>query len=497
MEKRRPTDLEGKQVSLHTDSFYHLLPGTSGEQFCRGTACFVARHLKPDRWLAALSPEQRVYCLGNCFAAPASSSDIVRPRMKILSREPIVLGPIIDGPISSVSASAARGGYRALEKALSRPPAELISAVELSGLRGRGGAGFPTGKKWRAVAEQNGSTKFVIANADEGDPGAYIDRFLLEDDPHRLIEAMAIAGFAVGAAKGYIYLRKEYPKARVALQQALLEARRESFLGEGIVHSDFSFDVELVVGQGSYVCGEETALLNSIEGRRPEVRLRPPYPSESGLFGKPSLINNVETLANIPWIVRNGGEAFRRLGFSNSRGSKVLSLNSLFRAPGLYEVDFGITIRQIVEDLGGGLKAGTVKGVIIGGPLAGIIPPHLFDTPLGFEELAGIGASVGHGGVIAFDEFTSIAELVHHVFDFGAYESCGKCTPCRLGSRWIERLFQQILETGRVPAHKKKECGEIASALAMTSLCGLGTGLADFAQSALRHYAKELESCFS
>jgi NADH:ubiquinone oxidoreductase subunit F (NADH-binding) len=497
MQTRRPISWQGKQGSLHTDSFYRLLPGTSREQHCRGTACFVARHRNSERWLAALSAEQRVYCLGNCFAAPASSGDAARPRMKILSREPIVLGPIIDGPISSLAASAARGGYRALEEALSRPPAELVSAVELSGLRGRGGAGFPTGKKWRAGAEQRGPEKFVIANADEGDPGAYIDRFLIEDDPHRLIEAMTIAGYAVGVAKGYIYLRKEYPQARVALEQALLEARRESFLGERIFHSEFSFDVELVIGQGSYVCGEETALLNSIEGRRPEVRLRPPYPSEAGLFGKPSLINNVETLVNIPWIVRNGGEAFRRLGFSNSRGSKVLSLNSLFRTPGLYEVDFGITVRQIVEDLGGGLKAGTPKGVIIGGPLAGIIPPHLFDTPLGFEELAGIGASVGHGGVIAFDEHTSIADLVHHVFDFGAYESCGKCTPCRLGSRWIERLFQEILENDRVPARKRKEFDEVVSALAMTSLCGLGTGLADFARSVLRHYAEELKPCFS
>jgi NADH:ubiquinone oxidoreductase subunit F (NADH-binding) len=453
--------------------------------------------MNPGRWSAAISEEQRMYCLGNCFAAPASSSDIGRAKMRILSRAPIVLGPIIDGPISSLAASTARGGYRALDQALGWPRAELMSAVELSGLRGRGGAGFPTGKKWRAVAEQKGSEKFVVANADEGDPGAYIDRFLLEDDPHRLIEALAIAGYAVGAAKGYIYLRKEYPQARSALEQSLLEARREGFLGERIVHSDFSFEVELVVGQGSYVCGEETALLNSIEGRRPEVRLRPPYPSECGLFGKPTLINNVETLANIPWIVRNGGEAFRRLGFSNSRGSKVLSLNSLFHAPGLYEVDFGITIRQIVEDFGGGLKSGNMKGVIIGGPLAGIIPPHLFGTPLGFDELAGIGASVGHGGVIAFDEHTSIAELVHHVFDFGAYESCGKCTPCRLGSRRIERLFQQILKTGHVPAHERKECIEIVSALEMTSLCGLGTGLAQFVQSAFRHYAKELEPCFS
>jgi NADH:ubiquinone oxidoreductase subunit F (NADH-binding) len=497
MQIGRQTGWQGKQASLHTDSFYHLSSGSNGEHFCQGTACFVARHLNPDCWSAAISGQERVYCLGNCFAAPASSSDAGRPRMRILSHEPIVLGPLIDGPISSLAASTARGGYRALDQALGRPRAELVSAVELSELRGRGGAGFPTGKKWRAVAEQKGSEKYVVANADEGDPGAYIDRILLEEDPHRLIEAMAIAGYAVGATKGYIYLRKEYPRARATLEQALVEARREGFLGEQIVHRDFSFDVELVIGQGSYICGEETALLNSLEGHRPEVRLRPPYPSESGLFGKPTLINNVETLASIPWIVRNGGEAFRRLGFSNSRGSKVLSLNSLFRDPGLYEIEFGMSIRQIVEDLGGGLNTGTLKGVIIGGPLAGIIPPHLFDTPLGFEELAGIGASVGHGGVIAFDEHTSIADLIHHVFDFGAYESCGKCTPCRLGSRRVERLFQQILKTGHIPARERKECVEIVSALEMASLCGLGTGLAQFAQSALRHYAEELEPCFS
>jgi NADH:ubiquinone oxidoreductase subunit F (NADH-binding) len=438
-----------------------------------------------------------MYCLGNCFAAPASSSDFARPRMKIVSREPIVLGPIIETPISSISASIARGGYRALQEALSRPPGELVSAIELSGLRGRGGAGFPTGKKWRAVAEQKRPEKFVVANADEGDPGAYIDRFLLQNDPHRLLEAMGIAGYAVGATKGYIYLRKEYPDARIVLEKALEEAHREGFLGERIVHSGFSFDVELVVGQGSYVCGEETALLNSIEGHRPEVRLRPPYPSEHGLFGKPTLINNVETLANVPWIVHNGAEAFRGIGFSNSRGTKVLSLNSLFRTPGLYEVEFGMSVRKIVEDLGGGLKGGTFKGVMIGGPLAGVISPNLLDTPLGFEELARIGASVGHGGVIAFDENTSIADLIHHVFDFAAYESCGKCTPCRLGSRRIEQMFQEvIIKRRRDSAHEKEEFKEIVTALAMTSLCGLGTGLAEFARSVLRHYAEELEPCF-
>ena len=490
-------ELKRKQGSNSIESFYHLARVGEGEALCQGTACFVARHQNPHRWSAAVAQGQRTYCLGSCFAAPACSSDLGRPEIRIHSREPIVLGPIIDGPMSSLAAYTAKGGYCALDQALGMPREELVSAIELSGLRGRGGAGFPAGRKWRAVAEQTGLEKFVVANADEGDPGAYIDRFLLEDDPHRLIEAMAIAGYAVGATKGYIYLRKEYPYARTALDRALGEARREGFLGKQLSHHDFSFDVELVVGQGSYICGEETALLNSIEGHRPEVRLRPPYPSECGLFAKPTLINNVETLVNIPWIVRNGGEAYRLLGFSKSRGTKVLSLNSLFCVPGLHEVDFGITIRQIVEDLGGGLKTGSIKGVIIGGPLAGIIPPHLFDTPLGFEELTGIGAGVGHGGVIAFDEHTSIIDLIHHVFEFGAYESCGKCTPCRLGSRRIERLFQQVLDAGQLPAQQRKECVEIMSALEMTSLCGLGTGLAQFAESAFRHYAGELEQCFS
>jgi formate dehydrogenase iron-sulfur subunit len=481
----------------HIDSFYHLSREGYAEQFCQGMACFVARHLNPDRWSEVVRRNQRVYCLGNCFVAPAASSDTVRPKMESHSRESIALGTIVDGPCRSFAAYSARGGYQALEQALDQPREELLQTIELSGLRGRGGAGFPTGKKWRSVAEQSVLEKLVVANADEGDPGAYIDRYLIEDIPHRLIEAMAIAGYTVGSGKGYIYLRKEYPQACTVMNQALVEARNEWVLGDRILRKDFTFDIELVVGRGSYVCGEETALLNSIEGRRPEVRLRPPYPSERGLFHRPTLINNVETLANIPWIVRYGGDAFRSMGFSNSHGTKVLSLNSLFCSPGLYEVEFGISVREIVEKLGGGLRTGRpIKGVIIGGPLAGIVPPHLFDTPLGFEELASIGASVGHGGVVAFDERTSIAELVHHVFDFGAFESCGKCTPCRLGSREIEQMFRRIVESGCTSAREREGLLEITSALETTSLCGLGTGLGEFAKSVLRYYAEELESCF-
>ena len=490
-EKRHRT----RQTAI--DSFYHLSDGDLRDLGCQGTACFVARHLNPARWKASAEQHPPVHCLGKCYAAPALSSGDERPRIEVHAPQAIALANLVQGDVRRLSEYLARGGYTVLKSVLLRDPEQLLGEIDRSGLRGRGGAGFPTGQKWRAVAQENSSEKFVVANADEGDPGAYVDRFLMENDPHCLLEALAIAGYAIGARRGYVYLRKEYPRAYTALLEALGEARTEGFLGNATLHRSFSFDVDLVVGQGSYVCGEETALLNSIEGGRPEVRPRPPYPTESGLFGKPTLVHNVETLANVPWILQHGGEAYRKIGFSRSRGTKVLSLNSLFVRPGLYEVPFGMPIRQIVEDLGGGLRTGNVRGVIIGGPLAGVIPPSHLDTPLGFEELAGIGGSVGHGGVIAFDENTSLPELIHHVFAFAAFESCGKCTPCRLGSRRIESIFSAILKTGHASLQARADCEATISCLAQTSLCGLGTGLAEFASSVLRHYREDIKQCFA
>ena len=337
----------------------------------------------------------------------------------------------------------------------------------------------------------------MVANADEGDPGAYIDCFLIEDDPHALIEGILLGGYAVGARKGWIYVRKEYPRAEQILRAAIEEARATGFLGERVLERDFNFDIEIVIGQGSYVCGEETAMIRSIEGQRPEVTARPPYPTEHGLFGKPTLIDNVETLVNAPWIIAHGGEAYRSLGFSQSRGTKVVSLNSLFVNPGLYEIEFGGTVRHIVEEIGGGLRNGAaIKAVMIGGPLAGIIPPHLLDTPFGFEELHAIGASVGHGGIVAFDQNTSIPELVHHVFSFGAYESCGKCTPCRLGARKIEEIFERIVSAGSAPPANFAEFEQLVTALKWTSLCGHGGGLGEFAESLLHYYRGDLAPCF-
>jgi NADH:ubiquinone oxidoreductase subunit F (NADH-binding) len=506
------------------ESFYHL--GRGLPRFCNGAACFVARHRDPERWRAAVEQDPPLYCLGKCYLGPAALADDVPPRVEISAPVGIVLERIASGGATTLDRY---GGYEALEQARRMQRADLVDAIDDSGLRGRGGAGFPTGKKWRAVLGQSEPIRYVVANADEGDPGAYIDRFILEQDPHALIEGIAIAAHAVGASRGYIYLRREYPRAEVVLRAALAEAKAEighgKWTGKGVRNAighgigsgggdggegtlGTDFEIELVIGQGSYVCGEETALLNSIEGRRPEVRARPPYPTERGLFGKPTLVQNVETLVNVPWIVRRGAAAYRALGAGSSRGTKVVSLNSLFARPGLYEVELGTPVRRIVEELGGGLAEGRLAGVLIGGPLAGILPPSLLDTPLGFEELRAVGASVGHGGVVAFDHRTSIAELLHHVFEFAAFESCGKCTPCRLGSRRVARILSRAVERngdgggarGHGPTERdrvadRSEVDDIVSALRHTSLCGLGTGLAELADSVARHYPEELARC--
>ncbi len=485
-----------QQLAADVESFYHLPHGEHTGKACQGTACFAARHFNPDRWAEASAQNPRIYCLGECFAAPAKGQTHPRPPVKVFSKHGIVLGRIAAGGARSLAAYQKHGGYGALKKALENLPEQVLAAVEISGLRGRGGAGFPAGRKWRAVASQPAGEKYVVANADEGDAGAYIDRYLMEDDPHALIEGMVLAGYAVGASKGYIYVRLEYPLADKVMRAAIAEARAAGWLGPQVGGKNFSFDLEVYSGHGSYVCGEETSLLRSIEGKRPEVMARPPYPTERGLFDKPTLLNNVETLVNVPWIITHGGETYAALGFSKSRGTKALSLNSLFNHPGLYEVEFGVTVRHIVEEIGGGLRGGgKLMGVIIGGPIIGMIPPHLLDTQLGFEELAAIGAGVGHGGVVAFDENTSIPALMEHVFSFGAYESCGKCTPCRSGSGRVEEIFRNALG-GDATKADLQECRELVVALKLASLCGHGTGLARFAESILRYYPTEIDPCF-
>ena len=323
-------------------SFFHLASVPIATQACQGTACFVARHRHPDRWADAEAGDSRVYCLGKCYVSPAVATDDVRPNVTVDATEAVVLGRIAAGRPAELDAYLADGGYAALEGALAMQPDAVVEEVEASGLRGRGGAAFPTGHKWRAARARVAPIKCVVVNADEGDPGAYTDRVLLEDDPHAVLEGLAIAAVAVGARRAYVYVRKEYPQARQRLTGAVAEARDAGVIGDALLGTGPSLDVNVVEGEGSYVCGEETALLNALEGRRPEVRARPPYPTEQGLFGWPTVVNNVETLAAIPWILRHGGAAHAALGTGTSTGTKVVSLNSLFRRPGLYEVELGI-----------------------------------------------------------------------------------------------------------------------------------------------------------
>lgn len=475
-------------LSPEVKSFYHLADLDERPRICRGSACFAARTRNPERWPMSTDDSPTIYCLGECYSAPAVSGTTVRPRVAVHARETTLLGNVAAGGARALEAYRARGGYRALELAVERTPNAVIDAVERSELRGRGGAAFPAGRKWRAVASQADPVRRIVANADEGDPGAYIDRFLMEDDPHRLIEGMTLAAFAVGADRGVIYLRREYPAAAPILRHALDEARQAGWLGAAVAGSTHRFDIDLVVGHGGYVCGEETSLLQSIMGHRPEVQARPPYPFEKGLGGHPTLVHNVETLCALPYIIEQGGAAWADLGVPGSRGNKCVSLNSLFRTPGLYEVEFGVPLRTIVEEYGGGLDPGPLTALLVGGPLAGLLPPSALDTPFGFEEMAALGAAVGHGGVVAFDASSSIRDIVDHVFRFAARESCGKCFPCRLGTV----ALLDALESGGLTHDTWRRT---VSLLADGSLCGLGTGAADFARSIDRHFSKEFAPC--
>lgn len=485
-------------MAVTARGFYHLSEGLEPDTPCSGTACFASGAGRGT----GESSSSRIYCLGRCYEAPvvAGRASLGVVDVQSIASEPIVLAGLLDSPRgrASIDSYRAGGGYQALSEAVEADPGEIIAQIKASRLRGRGGAGFPAGLKWQSVAGSDAEQKYVIANADEGDPGAYIDRLILERDPHLLIEAMAIAAVAVGATKGYIYLRAEYSDARAILEKAVAEARSLAILGESMFDSGLAFDVDVFVGEGSYLCGEETALIRSIEGRRPEPWARPPYPTRSGLFGKPTLVNNVETFASIPWIVRHGGEAFAEIGTSESTGTKAVSLNSRFAKPGLYEIDLGTPLSAIVDELGGGLVEGELLGVMCGGPLAGLVPPHLLGTPFSFEGMREINCSVGHGGIVAFGTETTIPALIAHVASFVAYESCGKCTPCRAGSSEIALAFAGA---GRGPGGRSRaaitsdDLTSMVAALRSTSLCGHGTGFGEFLSSLRIHFPEQVAAC--
>lgn len=386
-------------------------------------------------------------------------------------------------------------GYQALHDTLNDlTPKETVDVIVQSGLRGRGGAGFPTGLKWGTVAKSPGDKKYVICNADEGDPGAFMDRSVLESDPHCVLEGMAIAAYAVGADQGYIYVRAEYPLAISRLLLAIKQAKQLGLLGSGVFESPFNFTIDIRIGAGAFVCGEETALMASVEGKRGTPRPRPPFPAESGLWGCPTLINNVETFANVPAIIRKGAAWFAGLGTEKSKGTKVFALAGKIRNTGLIEVPMGATLRTIVEDIGGGAPdGGSIKAVQTGGPSGGCIPADALDTPVDYESLTKLGSIMGSGGMIVMDQATNMVDVARFFMEFCMDESCGKCIPCRAGTVQMHHLLTKILER-KATLRDLQKLEELCDMVKATSLCGLGQTAPNPVLSTLRFFRHEYEA---
>ncbi len=387
------------------------------------------------------------------------------------------------------------GGYEALKKVLRGMSSEaVIEEITKSGLRGRGGAGFPTGIKWNFTRKSPGNQKYIICNADEGDPGAFMDRSVLESDPHSVLEGMLIAGYAIGACEGYIYVRAEYPLAVQRLEIAITQVRERGLIGDDILHGEFDFDLRIRQGAGAFVCGEETALLMSIEGKRGMPRIRPPFPAQSGLWGKPTCINNVETLANVPWIILNGADAYSVYGTAKSKGTKVFALAGKVAHGGLVEIPMGMTLNEIVFDIGGGTSSGLgFKAIQIGGPSGGCLPASLADTPVDYESLTGAGAIMGSGGMLVVDESTCMVDVAKFFLNFTQDESCGKCTFCRLGTKRMMETLERITN-GEGGDGDIELLEELAENVREASLCGLGQTVPNPVLTTIRYFRDEYEA---
>lgn len=480
--------------------------GARQVRVCTGTACFAATggaHVGRLREGLGLELGERAadgsvslaetVCLGFCHSSPAvRDGDVVDAGAGAIER-------VIDGSARAAAEPEWRstlddpvltrpGDWSGLRKALAElTPEALLAAVKEASVLGRGGAAFPAGNKWELARAAAGEQKFIVANGDEGDPGSYIDKYLMERNPALLLEGMALAGFAVGADHGFILCRSEYPLSKPAIEAAAQVARAEGLLGEDILGSGFAFDVTVVEGAGSYVVGEETALLACIEGLRGTVSARPPYPAVEGLFGMPTVVNNIETLANVAFIALHGTDAYRALSPDATPGSKLVCFNERFARPGVYEVRFGTPLRELCEDLAGGLVNGrSIKALQIGGPLGGILPASRLDTAFDFDALAAEGCMLGHGGIVAFDDQTDMRAVARHLLRFGADESCGKCFPCRIGLRRAHEMF-----AGGAPVERAR-LEELLETLEIGSLCAHGGGMPAPIRSLLAHFPDEL-----
>ena len=421
-------------------------------------------------------------------ATSLNNTSFYKKQMRIALRNCGVIDP------EQIDEYIALDGYAALGKVLTEmTPEQVIDLVLDSGLRGRGGAGFPTGMKWKLARTivPNADQKYVCCNADEGDPGAFMDRSVLEGDPHAVIEAMAIAGYAIGANQGYIYVRAEYPVAVKRLQIAIAQAREYGLLGKNIFGTNFDFDVDIRLGAGAFVCGEETALMTSIEGNRGEPRPRPPFPAEKGLFAKPSILNNVETYANIPQIILNGSEWFKAIGTEKSKGTKVFALGGKITNTGLVEVPMGTTLRTVIEEIGGGIPNGKkFKAAQTGGPSGGCIPAQLVDTPIDYDNLVSIGCMMGSGGLIVMDEDNCMVDIAKFFLEFTVDESCGKCAPCRIGTRRLLEILEKIT-SGNGTLEDLDRLEELGNYIKSASLCGLGQTAPNPVLSTLRYFRDE------
>ena len=445
----------------------------------------VEEHLKNDRIVKRLLFQETVI-EGSDDVKSLNETDFYKKQKRVALRNCGVINP------ENIEEYIAVRGYQALAKVLTEmKPEEVIQTLLDSGLRGRGGAGFPTGLKWKFAAGNDADQKYVCCNADEGDPGAFMDRSVLEGDPHVVLEAMSIAGYAIGATQGYIYVRAEYPIAVHRLEVAIKQAREYGLLGKDIFGTGFNFDIELRLGAGAFVCGEETALMTSIEGNRGEPRPRPPFPAVKGLFKKPTILNNVETYANIPQIILNGADWFASMGTEKSKGTKVFALGGKIKHTGLVEIPMGTTLREVIEEIGGGIPNGKkFKAAQTGGPSGGCIPPEHFDIPIDYDNLLSIGSMMGSGGLIVMDEDTCMVDIAKFFLEFTVDESCGKCTPCRVGTKRLLEILTKITN-GQGTMEDIDKLEELCHYIKENSLCGLGQTAPNPVLSTLRYFRDE------
>lgn len=447
----------------------------------------VDEHIVKGRLVEKLLYHEKA--LGNVAVKSLSETNFYKKQTRVALRNCGVINP------EKIDEYIARDGYQALIKCLTElDPQQVIDIVKASGLRGRGGAGFPTGVKWQFAKNQINDTKYVCCNADEGDPGAFMDRSVLEGDPHAVLEAMTIAGYAIGSHQGYIYVRAEYPIAVERLKIAIAQSREYGLLGDNILGTGFAFDIELKLGSGAFVCGEETALMTSIEGHRGEPRPRPPFPAVKGLFAKPTILNNVETYANIAQIILKGADWFASMGTEKSKGTKVFALGGKITNTGLVEIPMGTTLREIIEDIGGGIPNGKkFKAAQTGGPSGGCIPAQHLDIPIDYDNLIAIGSMMGSGGMIVMDEDNCMVDIAKFFLEFTVDESCGKCTPCRIGNRRLLEYLDKITK-GKATMQDLDDMEQLCYYIKSNSLCGLGQTAPNPVLSTLRYFRDEYEA---